>query len=93
MLLNHNQLHNYFSEWKPHFRKYENYLLENKINKISLCVNFAFSNDLISDIIIGIKNQKQLKEILEINLSEIKNTKILKNNDIRLIQPFRWKIK
>ena len=68
-------------------------MLENDINKISLCLNFVFSNNLVSDVIVGIKNHKQLKEILEIDLLEIKEHEVLRNNDVRLIEPFRWKVK
>ena len=93
LLLKQNELNDYFNQWKNHFDIYENYLLENDINKISLCLNFVFSNNLVSDVIVGIKNQKQLKEILEIDLLEITRPEVLRNNDIRLIEPFRWEIK
>lgn len=79
-----------FKIWKKLFKKFENWSMKNKINKINACVSFIFKNKHISRALIGVDNLEQFKEILSLKLH--KNIKFpnLRSNDQNLINPSKW---
>ena len=68
MLKKVNQLPKFFQKWKRFFLDFEDILKINKLSALSLCFNFVNNNSDINEILIGVQNNRELKEILEINL-------------------------
>ena len=74
-----------------HFIKWENFLKKNKISAYEFCLLFVLKNQLISKIIVGFENKKQLNNFTTIKLRKIKKVpkfNISKNSN--LIRPDLW---
>tara|TARA_X000000950_G_scaffold288490_1_gene405513 strand:- start:398 stop:1744 length:1347 start_codon:yes stop_codon:yes gene_type:complete len=85
------KLPSFFVQWKKHFIKWENFLKKNKISAYEFCLLFVLKNQLISKIIVGFENKKQLNNFTTIKLRKIKNMpkfNISKNSN--LIRPDLW---
>ncbi len=92
LLLKKDEIHKYFYLWNKHFNKYFDFLKLNKTRALDLCVNFSYTSLFSDTIIVGIQNLDQLKQILKVKNINIKNLSSLKNSDINLIDPTKWKI-
>ena len=81
---------NYFKKWEKKFSQWFTSLENNKISPIDYCLNDILKSDF-DKIVIGINSSDNLNEI--INFKKIKMNKILnlKIDDIKLIDPRRWK--
>lgn len=91
LLKNINQLPKFFLKWKKLFLSFENLTKINKLNPLSLCFNFVNNNKDIDEIVIGVQNNKELKEILNIELKrKILMSKELFNPSLKLIDPTKW---
>lgn len=81
----------YFRKWQKKISKWFDYLMKNNISPIDYCLNDLLNHDF-DQIIVGINNYDNLKEILDFKL--IKNKEEMfdfKINNIRLIDPRNWK--
>lgn len=82
----------YFMKWKKEFYKWFNSLEKNNISPLDYCLNDLLDHDF-DQVIIGINNYNNLKEI--INFKVIKNKNKISNfrvNDLKLIDPRNWKL-
>lgn len=83
---------NYFKKWKKNFLEWFQFLKNNNISPIDYCLNDLLNYNF-DQIIIGVNNCENLKEI--VNFRKIKNKKNkifkIKNSDIKLIDPRNWK--
>ena len=88
----------YFKLWDYHFDIWFKYLKEKKVSAEEFCINFALSNELIDNFVIGVNSISQLKKNINFikslnkkkskyNNQEIKNLAI---NDQYLIDPRLW---
>jgi len=85
------QLPKFFHKWKKLFLNFENLIKINKLTALSLCFNFVNNNKDIDEILIGVQNNKELKEILNIELKrKILMSKELLNSSLKLIDPTKW---
>ena len=85
------QLPKFFHKWKKLFLNFENSIKINKLTALSLCFNFVNNNKDIDEILIGVQNNKELKEILNIELKrKILMSKELFNPSLKLIDPTKW---
>ena len=85
------QLPKFFHKWKKLFLNFENSIKINKLTALSLCFNFVNNNKDIDEILIGVQNNKELKEILNIELKrKILMSKELLNPSLKLIDPTKW---
>ena len=94
LLMNIDSLPTYFDSWSEHMTKWDKFNKSNKLNAIESCISFIKNQNLIDEVVVGINNLKQLKEIY--NYFTKKN-KIyfydeLANNDLGLIDPRNWKV-
>ena len=80
----------YFKKWRFFFIKWFQNLENNNISPIDYCLSDLLNHDF-DQIIIGINNYDNLKEI--INFKIVKNKKILnfKKTELKLIDPRKWK--
>ena len=85
------QLPKFFHKWKKLFLNFENSIKINKLTALSLCFNFVNNNKDIDEILIGVQSNKELKEILNIELKrKILISKELFNPSLKLIDPTKW---
>jgi aryl-alcohol dehydrogenase-like predicted oxidoreductase len=85
------QLPKFFHKWKKLFLNFENSIKINRLTALSLCFNFVNNNKDIDEIVIGVQNNKELKEILNIELKrKILMSKELFNPSLKLIDPTKW---
>ena len=85
------KLPSFFIKWKKYFLKWENFLKKNRISAYEFCLLFVLKNQLISKIIVGFENKKQLNNFTTIKLRKIKKIpkfNISKNST--LIRPDLW---
>ena len=80
----------YFKKWRFFFIKWFQNLENNNISPIDYCLSDLLNHDF-DQIIIGINNYDNLKEI--INFKIVKNKKMLnfKKTELKLIDPRNWK--
>ena len=80
----------YFKKWQKQISEWFMFLENNKISPIDYCLSDLLQNDF-DKIIIGINNFYSLKEI--INFKMINKNKMfdLKIDDLKLIDPRKWK--
>ncbi len=85
------QLPKYFYKWKNFFLNFEDIVKLNKMTALSLCFNFVNNNKDIDEILIGVQNQKELNQILDIKIKKniIINKKLLKPS-LKLLDPRKW---
>ena len=95
VLLNSENLPNYFKKWTNIFDEYRAWASNISLSPLDICIQFLKKNKMIEGIIIGVDSLDQLKEVIksynndsdvDISPPEFINT----NSD--LINPTKWKI-
>ena len=85
------KLPSYFNKWSDIFNKWEEWLKENSISPLNVCLKFVAENKNISKFILGIDNISQFLQVIKI-LSDDKPIPIppIFSNDINLVNPSKW---
>lgn len=93
LLLNENSRPKYFNLWKKNFNFLDNWIKDNKISRLEMCINFIKSIKEIDKIVVGISNRNQLYEIVKI-FKKNRNCLFpkLSVNDRKLTNPALWKV-
>ena len=85
------QLPKFFHKWKNFFSNFDKTLKINKLNALSLCLNFVNNNKDVDEIVIGVQNNKELQQILNVKLKrKIYIEKDLFQPSLKLIDPTKW---
>ena len=82
-----------FKKWKNIWLNIDSYCKKNKIDVISLALNFVLSQKDIKKIVLGFENSMQLKQVLS-NIKFFKKKKFfddISTKDELLINPNNWK--
>ena len=82
----------YFRRWKDHFSAFDKFINESKLKPIEASLSHAYQEKRIDKFIIGVNNLNQLKELLDINITENYNFEHLSHNNEDLLEPYRWEI-
>jgi len=82
-----------FNIWSDIWKKWNQEIEKNKLDKITECLSYPISHPEISRVIVGIDNLSQFKEIIKASKTnfKIKDWSFLSSIDQRLINPFNWK--
>lgn len=80
----------YFKKWHKDISNWFKWLEINNISPIDYCLSDLSRQDF-DKIIIGINNFNNLKEIINFKKIDIKKTLNFKSNDLKLIDPRKWK--
>jgi aryl-alcohol dehydrogenase-like predicted oxidoreductase len=91
LLLNFENLPDYFSTWKRQFNDYQSIVNESELSLLEYAVNFVLNTQEIDKVLVGVINKCQLKEIVQ----AVKNKNGVKPypiDDIKLINPNFWAI-
>ncbi len=79
-----------FKEFKE-LSNWHNFLKKNKLNSLTEIINFLSNFRFINKIVIGVKNEDQLKQILNTKIyKNKKNFDKFKSNNLQLIDPRKW---
>ena len=79
-----------FKEFKE-LSNWHNFLKKNKLNSLTEIINFLSNFKFINKIVIGVKNEHQLNQILNTKIyKNKKNFDKFKSNNLQLIDPRKW---
>ena len=92
LLRDYKKIPKYFKKWKRIFLSWEKWCEKKNISKLQSCLNFVSSYKKIDKVIIGVADEKELIQILKCIKKISKNyPKKIFLNDIKLIDPRKWK--
>ena len=79
-----------FIKWKKLLKDWDLWVKSQKISKVQACIGFLNSLKFDKDILIGVANLQQLKEICDNYNFKLDVPEQFTVNDEKLIDPFRW---
>ena len=91
VLLDFNNLSNYFSPWKKEFSIYQETVKDNGLSLLECALNFVLNIREIDKVLVGVNSERQLKEIIQA-VKRRSNLSAYPINDINLLNPSLWKI-
>ena len=91
VLLDFNNLSNYFSPWKKEFSIYQETVKDNGLSLLECALNFVLNIREIDKVLVGVNSKRQLKEIIQA-VKRRSNLSAYPINDINLLNPSLWKI-
>lgn len=93
LLMNDIDRPRYFVKWAALWERYDKWLLENKINRLSACLNYIYQHEAVNKILIGIENIKQLKMIVDQRQEGgLVFPEDISSNNPDLLNPSRWHV-
>jgi len=92
LLMDPNNLPNYFINWKNLILKWYKYIATRNITPLEAALNFVYTEEGITKVVVGVDSLIQLKQIVNaLNKCNFYNEFAqFASDDIRLIEPFRW---
>ena len=91
VLLDFNNLSNYFSPWKKEFSIYQETVKDNGLSLLECALNFVLNIREIDKVLVGVNSERQLKEIIQA-VKRQSNLSAYPINDINLLNPSLWKV-
>ena len=91
VLLDFNNLSNYFSPWKKEFSIYQETVKDNGLSLLECALNFVLNIREIDKVLVGVNSERQLKEIVKA-VKRRSNLSAYPINDINLLNPSLWKV-
>ena len=70
--------------------KYEKWLKANKISSLEACINFILADKRIHNIVVGVDDIAQLKQVLQIRKLNIKYSLNIKEVSEKILDPRLW---
>ena len=89
LLCDYDTIPSKFSKWRNMFDRWEEWIKLNKVSKLEACINFVINDRNIDKIIIGVKDIKELKDILKTRKNKKEYPSFFFKND-NLINPSKW---
>jgi len=81
----------YFAPWLPLIKAYHDWLAEQNLSALQVCLSYLTQQVDIDKIIVGVDNAQQLQQIITaINLPKIAIPERLHSTDEGLLNPSRW---
>ena len=91
LLLDFNNLSDYFLTWKNEFDVYQDVVKESGLSKLEYALNFVLSIKEIDKVLVGVNSKKELKEIVQ-SVKDKEELNAYSIDDINLLNPSFWKI-
>jgi aryl-alcohol dehydrogenase-like predicted oxidoreductase len=91
LLLDFNNLSDYFLTWKNEFDVYQDVVKESGLSKLEYALNFVLSIKEIDKVLVGVNSKKELKEIVQ-SVKDKEELNAYSIDDINLLNPSLWKI-
>ena len=90
LLMSDNERPKKFDKWRAVWAKLENWTKENNTSKIEAALSFAFSDNRVSRIVIGVDSLNQLKDIVAKCQITTDFPNSIKIEDSRILDPSKW---
>ena len=91
LLLNFAKLSGYFSIWKNQFIQYQKMVEEYDLTLLEYALNYVLNTKEIDKVLVGIDNEKQLREIVQ-SVKESNDLVSFPINQEELLNPGEWKV-
>jgi aryl-alcohol dehydrogenase-like predicted oxidoreductase len=91
LLLNFNNLSNYFITWKEQFIKYQTMAKKDGLSLLEYALNFVLNTTEIDKVLVGVDNEKHLREIIQ-SVKRTSNLAPYPINEVELLDPRVWKV-
>ena len=91
ILLNCDNIPDYFLTWERQFNKYQAIVKESGMSLLEYALNFVLSIKEIDKVLVGVNSKKQLKEIVQ-SVKDKEELNAYSIDDINLLNPSLWKI-
>jgi len=91
LLLNFNDLPDYFLPWKSEFQHYQKNVKNSGLSLLKYALNFALETQEINKILIGVENVSQLREIVD-SVERGRKLQAHPIADLSLLNPSLWRI-
>jgi len=91
VLLNFKNLSNYFITWKEQFMQYQTMAKEDGLSLLEYALNFALNTTEIDKVLVGVDNEKQLREIIQ-SVKRSSDLAPYPINEVELLDPSVWKV-
>jgi len=91
LLLDFNNLPDYFLTWKDEFNVYQDIVKESGLSELEYALNFVLSVHEIDKVLVGVDSKQQLEEIVR-SVKKHGNPDAYPINDMNLLNPSMWKI-
>jgi aryl-alcohol dehydrogenase-like predicted oxidoreductase len=91
ILLDFNNLSNYFSTWKEEFNIYQKVVKDSGLSLLEYALNFVLSTEGIDKALVGVNHTRQLEEIIQ-SVKRQSNLDAYPINDVNLLNPGLWKV-
>ena len=79
-----------FKQYENIWIKYEKWLKVNKISSLEACINFILADKRIHNIVVGVDDIAQLKQVLQIRKLNIKYSLNIKEVSEKILDPRLW---
>lgn len=92
LLMDYQSMPKYFTKWNDLWLRWKNFLIDNNISALDLCINHVQHDKYIDKYIVGVESKKQLEQVFESSKNEKFDIDFdqFNNNDIHLINPINW---
>lgn len=90
VLLDFNNLSNYFSTWKNEFKTYQEAVKDSGLSLLECALNFVLNISEIDKVLVGVNSEQQLKEIIQAAKGP-SSLDAYPIEDINLLNPSLWK--
>jgi aryl-alcohol dehydrogenase-like predicted oxidoreductase len=91
VLLDFDNLSDYFLTWKDQFDAYQVIVSDSKLSLLEYALNFVLSVKEVDKVLVGVNNERQLKEIVQ-SIKSKSNINAYSVNDVNLLNPSLWKV-
>ena len=91
VLLNFNNLPEYFSAWTRQFKDYQEIVKKSELSLLEYALNFVLNTPEIDKVLVGVGSQQQLGEIIDAT-NKYNNLTSYTINDLELLNPSLWKV-
>jgi aryl-alcohol dehydrogenase-like predicted oxidoreductase len=82
-----------FDRWQPLWRRWHNWLVEEKLTPVQACLGFALAHSGITRVVVGVDSLSQLREILDCAGSTgVTPPDSLLSEELQLINPSSWNV-
>lgn len=89
ILLDFDNLSDYFLTWKRQFIKYQTIVESNNLSLLEYALNFSLSIPEIDKVLVGVNSERQLKEIVKA-VKKQNHLDAFPIDDVNLINPILW---
>jgi hypothetical protein len=93
LLMNFDQIPEYFQPWNDLFNAYHSWLKVHDISPLQACLGYLNQHAKVDRIVVGVDSLIQLEEIIDaINKPALEIPNFFQSSDDDLINPSRWKV-